>query len=76
MEQDLANMPKQFKDHYPSTRVILDATEIYIEQPKLPELQKMTFSSYKNHNTFKALVGISPDGVYYFCFLTLSRLYL
>ena len=44
-----ANMPKQFKDHYPSTRVILDATEIYIEQPKLPELQKMTFSSYKNH---------------------------
>ena len=23
----------------------------------------MTFSSYKNHNTFKALVGISPDGV-------------
>ena len=22
----------------------------------------MTFSSYKNHNTFKALVGISPDG--------------
>ena len=23
-----ANMPKQFKDHYPSTRVILDATEI------------------------------------------------
>ena len=56
-----ANMPKQFKDHYLSTRVILDATEIYIEQPKLPELQQMTFSSYKNHNTFKALVGISPD---------------
>ena len=23
----------------------------------------MTFSSYKNSNTFKALVGISPDGV-------------
>ena len=22
----------------------------------------MTFSSYKNDNTFKALVGISPDG--------------
>ena len=22
----------------------------------------MAFSSYKNHNTFKALVGISPDG--------------
>jgi len=56
------NMPKQFQEKYPSTRVIIDATEIFVEQPQLPELQKMTFSSYKNHNTFKALVGISPDG--------------
>ena len=23
----------------------------------------MTFSNYKNDNTFKALIGISPDGV-------------
>lgn len=33
-----------------------------IEQPKLPELQQMTFSNYKSGNTYKALVGISPDG--------------
>ena len=58
-----ANMPHQFKAKYPKTRVILDATEIYIEQPHLPELQQMTFSNYKNDNTFKALIGISPDGV-------------
>ena len=58
-----ANMPQQFKSSYPTTRVILDATEIFIEQPNLPELQQMTFSNYKNHNTFKGLVGISPDGV-------------
>ena len=57
-----ANMPKQFKEQYPTTRVIIDATEIYIEQPHLPELQQMTFSNYKNDNTFKVLVGISPDG--------------
>ena len=56
------NMPREFKEKYPSTRVIIDATEIYIEQPKLPELQQMTFSNYKNNNTYKALVGISPDG--------------
>ena len=56
------NMPREFKEKYPSTRVIIDATEIYIEQPKLPELQQMTFSNYKNDNTYKALVGISPDG--------------
>ena len=48
---------------YPSTRVILDATEIYIDQPHIPELQQMTFSNYKNHNTYKGLIGISPDGV-------------
>ena len=58
-----ARMPQQFKEKYPTTRVILDATEIYIERPHLPELQQMTFSNYKNCNTFKALVGISPDGV-------------
>lgn len=62
--QDLVQsyMPKCFKDLYPSTRVIIDATEIFVETPSLPELQQMTFSSYKNHNTFKALVGISPGG--------------
>ena len=58
-----ANMPRQFKEKYGTTRVIIDATEVYIDQPKLPELQQMTFSSYKNSNTFKGLVGISPDGV-------------
>ena len=59
----LANMPQKFRECYPTTRVILDATEIYIEQPDLPELQQMTFSNYKNDNTFKGIVGISPDGV-------------
>lgn len=42
-----ANMPREFKTRYPTTRVILDATEIYVEQPRLPELQQMTFSNYK-----------------------------
>ena len=55
----LANMLRQFKEKYPwpSTRVIIDATEIFISQPRLPELQQMTFSNYKNHKTFKALVA-------------------
>ena len=41
-----ANMPQQFKSSYPTTRVIPDATEIFIEQPNLPKLQQMTFSNY------------------------------
>ena len=46
-------MPACFKELYPTTRVIIDATEIFIETPSLPELQQMTYSSYKNHNTYK-----------------------
>ena len=55
-------MPKCFQELYSTTRVIIDATEVFVETPALPEFQQMTYSSYKNHNTYKALVGISPDG--------------
>ena len=55
-------MPKCFKDLYPTTRVIIDATEVYIEKPSLLNLQYITFSNYKNNNTFKGLIGISPSG--------------
>ena len=58
----LSNMPKLFKDKYPMTHVIINATEIFVEQPHLTELQQLTFSNYKNHNTYKGLVGISPSG--------------
>ena len=59
-------MPRAFKIKYPSTRVIINATEIYIEKPNIPELQQLTFSSYKNHNTYKDLIGISPSGAVVF----------
>ena len=65
------HMPALFKEKYPTTRVIIDATEVFIQQPSLPELQQRTFSSYKNHNTFKALIGISPSGAVTF----VSKLY-
>ena len=55
-------MPKIFQELYPNTRVILDATEIYVQKPALPDLQQMTFSNYKNNNTYKVLVGIAPVG--------------
>ena len=56
---------------YPSTRVILDATKIQVEKPSLPQLQQVTFSNYKNTNTYKALVGLLPSGVITF----ISKLY-
>ena len=56
------NMPSCFKLNYPKTRVIIDCTEIYIEMPSSCRSQSITFSSYKNHNTAKGLIGISPSG--------------
>ena len=54
-------MPKAFKDSYPTTRII-DATEIFIHTPSNPQAQQLTYSSYKNHNTLKALVVVTPSG--------------
>ena len=63
--------PECFSKKYKSTTIIIDATEIYIEKPNNPEAQQLTFSSYKNTNTLKALVGIVPKGS--LCFI--SELY-
>ena len=56
-------MPSCFRSKYPSTRVIIDASEIFMEQPKNPDAQAATWSNYKNHNTLKFLLGITPNGV-------------
>lgn len=53
--------PEEF-GKYPGTCVIIDCTEVYIQRPTFLSSQAETFSSYKHHNTFKVLVGISPAG--------------
>ena len=55
-------MPQSSKNTYPHTRVIIDCTELFIETPSQPRTQSATFSTYKNHNTGKGLIGISPRG--------------
>ena len=57
-----SNMPACFKDEFPKTRVIIDCTEFYIEKPSSYRGQSVHFSNYKNHNTAKGLLGISPSG--------------
>jgi len=49
------HLPECFCKKYSTTTLIIDATEIYIEKPNNPEAQQLTFSSYKNSNTLKAL---------------------
>ena len=56
-------MPEIFKKDYPNTRIIIDATELVIERPSSLSHQSATFSNYKNKNTVKVLVGITPSGV-------------
>ena len=46
--------------------MIIDATGFFIEKPSSLARQSATWSSYKNHNTFKSLLGISLDGTFTF----------
>ena len=55
--------PSSFKDQFPNTRVIVDGTECPILKPKQPIAQQTTFSTYKNRNTVKVLVGCTPGGL-------------
>jgi len=56
-------MPESFKKEYPNTRIIIDATEFPIQRPSSLLSQACTFSAYKNKNTVKVLIGITPSGV-------------
>ena len=55
LDRDIIELrkPQCFKDKWKGTTVIIDATEIYLEKPSNPEVQQLTFSSYKNSNTLK-----------------------
>ena len=61
-----------FKKNYPSTYIILDASEIIIDTPSDLQIQSSTWSNYKHHNTFKFLVGCTPNGALSF----ISALYM
>lgn len=69
-QQVKSNLPRCFK-YFKKTRVIIDCTEIFVQRPSLPSSQRITWSNYKQHNTFKALVGITPTGTFSF----ISKLY-
>ena len=62
----MKHLPLAFRLKYPKTRVIIDATEFYIQRPRNPTAQSKTWSNYKNKNTFKALVGVTPNGAFSF----------
>ena len=63
-------MPSVFKPIYSVVRVIVDCTELEIERPSDLAIQTATYSTYKNRNTVKGLIGLSPTGVTTFVYQT------
>ena len=52
--------PKRF-DNVRSVCQIIDCFEVFVETPKSLDIQKLTWSEYKHHNTIKFLVGCTPN---------------
>ena len=59
-------LPCSFREKYPTTCIIIDATEVRLEQRVKTDVQAAAFSNYKNTYTFKLLVGVTPNDVYSF----------
>ena len=55
-------MPCVFKDKFPTTYSIIDASEIFIQTPSDLHVQSSSWSNYKHHNTAKVLIGCTPNG--------------
>ena len=61
-QQVLEYMPLCFKETYPTTRCIIDCTELFEQVPSSLAGQSALYSSYKHHVTYKVLIGIAPSG--------------
>lgn len=63
---------EQVQQHMPESvhfsQRVLDCIEVRIQKPSGLNTRKQIFSIYKHYNTFKVLVGATPDG--YLCFLS------
>ncbi len=67
-QQVAGTLPHAFRERYPTTVAIIDASEIFIETPSDLMLQSTAWSNYKHHNTFKFLVACTPNGAT--CFIS------
>lgn len=72
VEQVAATLPTAFRDKYPTTFSILDASELFVQTPSDLFLQSSSWSNYKHHNTAKFLIGCTPNGAVSF----VSELYV
>jgi hypothetical protein len=62
------DIPKPLPRHFQNpicreTRVVIDCTELFIENAENFKQQSNTYSRYKSHTTAKLLLGVAPSGV-------------
>ena len=57
-----ARMPESFRELYPETRCIIDASEVECSRPPTPKARVQMYSSYKSRWTYKFLVSCAPSG--------------
>ena len=55
-------MPIAFRKFFPKYVCILDCTEVFIERPSDLKARAQTWSNYKQHNTVKILIAVTPQG--------------
>ncbi|XP_025078800.1 uncharacterized protein LOC112554937 isoform X1 [Pomacea canaliculata] len=55
-------MPVDFRATFPNTRVIVDCTELFMQNPSSLVRSSHFYSNYKGQATLKSLIGISPHG--------------
>ncbi|XP_072176348.1 uncharacterized protein [Diadema setosum] len=56
------SMPTSFRKFFHKCVIIMDCTEVFIEQPSDLLARAHVWSNYKHHSTVKFLIGITPQG--------------
>ena len=56
-------MPRNFKQAFPNTRIIIDCYEIQCQRPSALLNSSITCSQCKSRNTWKILLGCTPSGL-------------
>lgn len=62
VEQVRRTLPQAFRERFPDTYAIVNATEVFIETPCDLQYQSSTWSNYKHNNTAKFIVACTPNG--------------
>lgn len=55
-------LPSSFRRFFKNCCVIIDCSEVFIEQPTDLRARAQVWSNYKHHSTMKFLIGITPQG--------------